>query len=158
LAAAVADVGANRRGKSIADVADDLGVRLVADGIQLPREVLMWHARDIVEPYWPLLHPIEVIRGMWASRGADDEDSLEEPALFDGEATEDREDALGFLLREHPDVRSVNFSTSAANVVEVFLMPSSEVAAQLVRDVCSPREVRFVDDLPQWRDWNDRWG
>jgi hypothetical protein len=69
LAAAVADVGANTRGKSIAEVADELGARLVADGIKLPREVLMWHARDIVEPYWPLLHPIEVIRGMWASRG-----------------------------------------------------------------------------------------
>jgi hypothetical protein len=154
LAAAVADVGANRRGKSIAEVADELGARLVADGIELPREVLMWHARGVVEPYWPLLHPIEVIRGMWASRGADD---AEYPALFDGEATENREDALGFLLREHPDVRSVSFSPSAANVVEVFLMPWSEASAQWVRDVCSPREVRFVDDLPQWRDWNDRW-
>jgi hypothetical protein len=67
-------------------VADELGVRLVADGIELPREALMW-----------------------ASRGVDDEDSVEAPARFDGEATENREDALGFLLRERPDVRSVNF-------------------------------------------------
>jgi hypothetical protein len=82
---------------------------------------------------------------------------LEDPALFDGEAMENREHALEFLLREHPDVRSVSFSPSTANVVEVFLMPWSEVSAQWVRDVCSPREVRFVDDFPQWRDWDDRW-
>jgi hypothetical protein len=94
---------------------------------------------------------------MWASRGADDEDPLDDPPLFDGEATENPEHALGLLLRGHPDVRSVSFSASAANVVEVFLMPWTEVSAQWVRDVCSPREVRFVDDLPQWQDWNDRW-
>jgi hypothetical protein len=151
-AAAFADVRANCRGKSTAEVADELGARLAGDGFVMPREALMWHARDITEPHWPLRHPIEIIRGIRASRGVRDEDSFDNPDPFDdNEPPDDPErEALVDLLHEDPNVRGISFSSSEPDVAEVFLQPWSEASAQWVRDVCSPREVRFVDDLPQW--------
>src|SRR5215207_5996093 len=107
--AIVADVRANRRGKSISEVADELEARLVAAGIFWPREPSLWIAQDIADPYWPLRHPIKLIRDIRASRGIDDH-----PDGIDDETTDaaDREELLD-LLRGHPVVRSAGYSPSA---------------------------------------------
>jgi len=139
-------------------VAGELEARLAAEGGVWPREILMQIARNIAEPSWPLRHPIEFVRGICANRGVGDEGLPEEPDPFEDQPTDDPEiDALVLFLRGYPGVRAVGYSSSAPDVVEVVLLPWSEAAADRVRDACSPREVRFVDDLPHWRDWNDRW-
>jgi hypothetical protein len=164
LALALAAARANRRGRSISEVANEIEARLISDGFVYPREMVMWHARDIVEPYWTLRHPIEVIRGIRASRRGRDENPFEDseffgdPDPFGDEATDDPErEALLDLLRTDPSLRGVSFSSLAPNVIGVCLEPWSEASAQWVRDVCSPREVRFIDDMPQWADGEDRW-
>lgn len=164
LALALAEARANRRGKSTSEVANEIEACLTVDGFVYPREMVTWHARDIVEPHWMLRHPTEVIRGILASRGMHDEDPFEdtdffgEPGPFDDEATDNPErEALLDLLRTDPSLRSISFSSLAPNVVGVYLEPWSEASAQWVRDVCSPREVRFIDDMPQWADEEDRW-
>jgi len=89
VAAAYADAHTNRRGKSTAQVADELEARLAAIGIVWPRETLMSHARGIVEPYWPLRHPIEFVRAIHASRRERDLDSSVDSDSLDDLPTAD---------------------------------------------------------------------
>ena len=150
-AAAVAEVSANRRGKSTSDVAAELEARLASDGNGPPPEVLMWMARDIAEPFWCLRHPLEFLRQMRASRHLRAQESLNQPDQLVEEPPNDPEmDALALTLGGNPSVRAVGFSSSAPNLVEVVLDPWSEASAQWVRDVCSPRAVQFVDHLHEW--------
>jgi hypothetical protein len=150
-AAAVAAVRANRRGKSTSDVAAELEARLASDGNGLPPELLMWMARDIAEPFWRLRHPLEFLREIRASRRLRAQESLDEPDQLDDEPPNNPEvDALARTLGDNPSVRAVGFSSSTPNLVQVVLDPWSEASVQWVRDVCSPRAVRFVDDLHEW--------
>lgn len=159
LGAAVRAVRANRRGKSTAEVTDELESQLAASGRSLPREALAYLAREIAEPHWPLRHPIEFVREIRASRRRRDEDpfgDFGDSFGFD-EAGEDGFSELLHQVREKPDVRSARFAPDDPEVIEVVLLPWSESSAQRLRDFCLPHEVRFIDGLPQWREWDDRW-
>lgn len=160
LGAAVRAVRANRRGKSTAQVTDELESQLAASGRSLPRSELAYLAREIAEPHWRLRHPIEHVREIRASRRRGGEDpfgDFGDSFGFDEAGGENGFSDLLHQVREQGDVRRARFAPDDPEVIEVVLLPWSESTARHLRDFCSPHEVRFVDGLPHWQEWDDRW-
>ena len=134
------------RGRPVDEVLTALRARLGSDAPTWPDAVMLEVARMVANPFWPLRHPIQFMRSY---RGGQTETN-EQPTV---ETESDREfQLLSERLRDRVGVRVVGMSSTEPDTVEVTLEPWSEQSAQVVRGICTPRQVRFLQrtDLPPW--------
>lgn len=144
--AAMDDVRSNRRQRSVADVSEKLRAGLAADGVVWPDESLQSIARNIIDPNWPIRHPIKFMRER--SR----RDSTDSHELVGGRRggeleSADREVLLS-TLSALPAVEAIEFSMTRPGEIGIFLNPWTSPVAELVQDLSSPYLVYFLDALP----------
>jgi hypothetical protein len=150
LDAALAALRRARPKPTVTDAAEILRQAVAADGAIWPESSLRRIARTVVEPSWPLRHPLEFLRERATHGWGDSEQTIGSPIDSEHDGLESaRRERVALDLRAHDAVKGVEFLADRPGGVGVVLTPWTQSVADVVRRICLPYRVYFLDALPE---------
>jgi len=135
---------------SVTEAAEVLRQALAADGVIWPQSSLLEIARTVVEPSWPLRHPVKFLRERAVRDRNDSEQTIGYPIDRQHDAVESAQRQRGALdLAAYDAVKGVEFLAARPGEVGVVLNPWTRSVADAIRRKCSPYQVYFLETLPE---------
>jgi hypothetical protein len=148
--AALAALRRARPRPTVREAAEVLRQALAADGAIWPESSLLKIARAVVEPSWPLRHPLKFLRERGTHDQVDSEQTIGWPIGSEHDVVESAQrERVALDLSAYDAVKGVEFLAARPGEVGVVLNPWTQSVADAVRRRCLPYRVYFIDALPE---------
>ncbi|MEV6270907.1 hypothetical protein AB0L64_27340 [Kribbella sp. NPDC051936] len=148
--AALASLRSPRPRPTVTEAAEVLRQAAAADGAIWPQSSLLEIARTVVEPSWPLRHPLKFLRERATRDRGDSEQTIGSPIDVEHDAVESgQRQRVALDLTAYDAVKGVEFLAARPGEVGVVLNPWTQSVAEAVQRTCSPYRVYFIEDLPE---------